>query len=217
MVPADFANYFLASAGAGGALVGLLFVAVSIAPERTVMETAPLDRQAVSVGAFVALLNAFFISLAALIPGANLVWVTLVMSLVSLFNTISLGWTLLRQRPIWQQLLRRAFMIAVSLTLYGFELYYAVQLLQFPSQPDPIFILAGLLVGVYGLGDWCVHGNCWAPAAMGCSAGSIHCVIQITWRSHPTLPNPVQERKMDQPDGLPVPTYTACHTCTVSS
>jgi hypothetical protein len=26
MVPADFANYFLASAGAGGALVGLLFV-----------------------------------------------------------------------------------------------------------------------------------------------------------------------------------------------
>jgi hypothetical protein len=152
MVPADFANYFLASAGAGGALVGLLFVAVSIAPERTVMETAPLDRQAVSVGAFMALLNAFFISLAALIPGSNLGWVTLVMSLVSLLNTLSLGWTLLRQRFTPQQLLRRAFMIAVSLTLYGFELYYAMQLLQFPSQPDPIFILAGLLVGVYGLG-----------------------------------------------------------------
>jgi hypothetical protein len=43
-------------------------------------------------------------------------------------------------------------MIAVSLALYGFELYYGVLLLYAPSQPDPIFILAGLLVGVYGLG-----------------------------------------------------------------
>ncbi len=37
MVPEVFHDYFVASTGAGAALVGLLFVAVSIAPERTVM------------------------------------------------------------------------------------------------------------------------------------------------------------------------------------
>src|SRR2546421_7312037 len=66
--------------------------------------------------------------------------------------------------------------------------------------------------------DWesCVHGNCWALAAMGYSAGSIHCAMQIR-RSCSTLLNPMEERKKDQSDGLPVSTYTACHTCTVSS
>jgi hypothetical protein len=152
MVPVEFVNYFLASAGAGAALVGLLFVAVSIAPERTVMETAPLERQAMSASAFVALVNAFFISMAALIPASNLGWTTFVMALVSLVNTLGFAWILLRQRDPWQQMLRRVFMFAVSLTLYGFELYYAMQLLQSPSQSGPIFILAALLLGIYGIG-----------------------------------------------------------------
>ena len=43
MVPAIFTNFFIASAGAGGALIGLLFVAVSIAPENTIMEGAPVE------------------------------------------------------------------------------------------------------------------------------------------------------------------------------
>ena len=41
MVPEAFHDYFVASTGAGAVLVGLLFVAVSIAPERTVTSGAP--------------------------------------------------------------------------------------------------------------------------------------------------------------------------------
>ena len=37
MVPEAFHDYFVASTGTGAALVGLLFVVVSITPERTVM------------------------------------------------------------------------------------------------------------------------------------------------------------------------------------
>ncbi len=51
MVPEAFHDYFVASTGAGAALVGLLFVAVSIAPERTVMSGAPVERQAVATSA----------------------------------------------------------------------------------------------------------------------------------------------------------------------
>src|SRR5437588_9920681 len=68
VVPPEFANFFIACASAGGALVGLLFVAISIAPEQIVTPRAPLERQAVAGSAFTALVNAFFISLVALIP-----------------------------------------------------------------------------------------------------------------------------------------------------
>ena len=57
MVPAAFHDYFVASTGAGAALVGLLFVAVPIAPERTVVNSAPVERQAVATSAYTALLN----------------------------------------------------------------------------------------------------------------------------------------------------------------
>src|SRR5258706_4933834 len=73
VVPPEFANFFIASAGAGAALVGLLFVAVSIAPEQLVTRRAPMERQAVAGSAFTALMNAFFISLVALIPISTLV------------------------------------------------------------------------------------------------------------------------------------------------
>jgi hypothetical protein len=40
MVPDDLANFFLASASAGAALIGLLFVAIAINPGRTLGRTA---------------------------------------------------------------------------------------------------------------------------------------------------------------------------------
>src|SRR5579863_569867 len=72
VVPPAFANFFIASTSAGAALVGLLFVAVSFAPEQIVTSRAPVERQAVAGSAFTALINAFFISLVALIPHLNI-------------------------------------------------------------------------------------------------------------------------------------------------
>jgi len=83
MVPPELSNYFLATAGAGAALIGLLFVAVSIAPEQIVTRRAPMERQAVAASTFTALLNAFFISLGALIPGS--------LGTLALLRKISLG------------------------------------------------------------------------------------------------------------------------------
>src|SRR5215831_14211300 len=88
VVPADFANFFIASSSAGAALVGLLFVAVSIAPEQMVTSRAPMERQAVAGGAFTALINAFFISLAALIPNINFGSVIVPLSTLCLLTTL---------------------------------------------------------------------------------------------------------------------------------
>lgn len=73
MVPSSFSNYFSAMVGAGGALIGLLLVAISIHPERTLGSRADAQRQAVAANAFSAMVNAFFVSAAGLIPGRNVI------------------------------------------------------------------------------------------------------------------------------------------------
>ena len=95
MVPSEFVSFFIASTGAAAALAGLLFVAVSLAPEQIVTRQAPVERQAVAGSAFTALINAFFISLVALIPHFNFGTLIVPFSFVSLLTSLFQAWTLL--------------------------------------------------------------------------------------------------------------------------
>ena|SRR5215472_897770 len=152
MVSPGLVSFFSASVGAGAALIGLIFVAVSIAPEKMVMDGAPLERQAVAASAYTALLNAFFISLFALIPGTSAGWVALVMSCSGLWSTIFLGWSLLKHPAGWQRTVRRLVLILAGTILYGFELSVAVLLINAPSNTFASFTLATLVGVAYGLG-----------------------------------------------------------------
>ena len=151
MVPETFNNFFLASAGIGATLVGLIFVAVSIAPEHNVQANAPIERQAMAASSFTALLNAFFISFGALIPGF-IGPLTLVMSTLGLINSSLLAWNLLKERERWQNVVRRVFLILVSIIIYGYEFYFAILIILEPNSVGNIYTLAGLLLGVYGIG-----------------------------------------------------------------
>ena len=152
MVPPEFANFFIASASAGGALVGLLFVAVSIAPEQIVAAQAPVERQAVAGSAFTALMNAFFISLFALIPNFNIGFVIMPFSFVCLLTSFIQAWRLLRRTNNWQGLLRRAFLVLISVALYGLELWNGFQLFTDPSQPGNVYGLISCLLGAFAVG-----------------------------------------------------------------
>ncbi|HET9919665.1 MAG TPA: hypothetical protein VFQ30_07480 [Ktedonobacteraceae bacterium] len=151
MVPAELTNFFLGSVGAAAALIGLLFVAISITPEDTVFEGAPLERQGVASSTFSALANAFFISIAGLIPTANIGYTTLVMGLLGLSNSLNVGWHLLRGRQSWQEFVRRMVLVLIGVVLYGFELYYAWQLLRSPNDSTNVLNLSTILLGIYGV------------------------------------------------------------------
>ena len=153
MVPDTFHDYFIASAGAAAALVGLLFVAVSIAPERTVTKSAPVERRTVAFSAYTALLNAFFLSLVALLPQTNLGTAALILSLIGLANQCYLGWNLFRlMERKWLTIIRGASLILAALFLYGSECYSAILLILSPTNTADISALAGLLLGIYALG-----------------------------------------------------------------
>jgi hypothetical protein len=151
MVPESFNNFFLASSGAAAALVGLLFVAISVAPEHIVQANAPIERQAMAASSFTALLNAFFISLGALIP-LNIGTVILLMSAIGLINSSFLAWNLLKERGRWLNVVRRIFLILVSFIIYGFEFYNAILIIREPDTVGNFYVLAGLLLGVYLIG-----------------------------------------------------------------
>lgn len=152
MVPSEFASFFITSTGAAAALAGLLFVAVSLAPEQTVTRRAPVERQAVAGSAFTALLNAFFISLAALIPHFNFGTLIVPFSVVSLLSSLFQAWTLLRPFKSWPSFLRRALMVFLSLGLYGSELRQGIGLITTPTQVAFVYGMLFLLLGIFALG-----------------------------------------------------------------
>lgn len=159
MVPASFANYFMAMAGAGGALIGLLFVAISINPERMVGRAAFAEPQAVASSAFTALANGFFISAAGLLPGNAVIGPTAaVLASISLLNSALLAFRAMppmyaraRRTRRWHGVLAMAAMILISAVVYGDELANAIALVRNPKDTGPIFVLATLVLVVYGI------------------------------------------------------------------
>jgi hypothetical protein len=153
MVPASFQSFFVASAGAGGALIGLLFVAISISPDRIFRDGHP-EPTAVAASAFTALVNAFFVSLGALIPQISIGWFVAIMAGLGLSNSLNLGIRLFRRGAPrrWLTMLRRGLLVLLSLGIYGFQMYVGINLIKSPTITDWVWSVAFLMLGVYGLG-----------------------------------------------------------------
>jgi hypothetical protein len=150
MVPPQYVTFFATSMGSAAALLGLLFVAVSIAPERTVAQDAPIERQVVADSAFTALVNAFFLSMAGAIPGLNIGIVATTLGSASLVQTVSAGKRLWTVKTTVRSPSRRIALVVVGLVVYAFQLYYGQQLLRSPADVAAFTGLINPLFGIYG-------------------------------------------------------------------
>jgi hypothetical protein len=100
----------VATAGAAGALTGLLFVALSIVPLRGPSTDHPVIRQVRVAAALLAFLNALAVSLYSLVPGTSAGYPAVVMGLIgTLFIAAAVRSIVSSQAPRRQPGRRRGY------------------------------------------------------------------------------------------------------------
>jgi hypothetical protein len=111
-----------------------------------------MERQAVTGSAFTALMNAFFISLFALVPHFNPGTAIVPFSVLCLVTSLLQARHLLHRHRGWQSVLRGAFLVFLSLVLYGLELLNGFQLLAAPANAGIALGLIWCLIGAFAIG-----------------------------------------------------------------
>jgi len=153
-------DFFIASVSAAGALIGLLFVAISIAPEKIFGEAADPVRRADATGAFTSLVNIFFVSLGALVPkhGAPIVFAVAVLGMVQiLVESARLG----RQYP---ELRGRHRFGTISLCIFAVEAVFAARVWQGHETADGIvYTVLGIYAYALGTAWTLLGGRHWRP------------------------------------------------------
>jgi hypothetical protein len=172
MVGPEYTNYFVASTGASAALLGLLFVSVSIAPERIFGTAAQAGHQALALSSFTALANAFFISLSGLIPNVRFGLFVIIAGAIALSQSLSL----LRTVRSWKsegRLLRGITLFIAAVSIYGSELFIGVGLYANRNATGLVTVLVQLLLAVFAMGlvrAWELLG---APRGRGIASGAV--------------------------------------------
>jgi hypothetical protein len=171
MIPESFETFFLATAGAGGAFVGLLFIAISISPQRTFdpHAVAGVQHQRLAEATLLTLFNGFVVSCVALIPDVNIGWITLVLGGAGVLIAAQLVGFLARahqhvvsRRPPWLHRLRVVSLSVVASLLYGIEGLLGLQLILRPHDEDGVLWLAAIVISIYTLGmlrAWTLLGD----------------------------------------------------------
>lgn len=135
-------DFFVASVGAAAAFIGLLFVAVTLAPDRIFGPNAHPRRRADATRAFVALGNIFLISLAALIPHEG-PEIMLLISVLSIAQLAREAVRASRHHPLLQVL--RTFGL-ISLVIYLYEFVLVAQSIMFGRSFEG---LVGVIFGLF--------------------------------------------------------------------
>jgi hypothetical protein len=144
VVPTSFHDFFNGCASVAGALIGLLFVAVSISPEKLTGNEARAEHQVRAAAAFSALVNVLVIALVGLLPGASLGDVGITLAGAGLATTSALVIVLYREHQ--EQIRHDVRMLAILFFLYGLQLANAVQLDGSPRSLSGIDRQGGLAI-----------------------------------------------------------------------
>jgi hypothetical protein len=161
VIPGDFVAFFGAVAGASAALVGLLFVAISVAPHRFVEAETRSESQTLAGSALIAFTNVLVVATIALIPGVNIGWATAPAGLGGLVYAASRGRVLLAERGRGH-IAGWLAMVLGLLVVFGWELVEGVRLIRSHHDVGAVTTIAALLVASLTIGI----GRAWRLVGM---------------------------------------------------
>ena len=147
MVPLTYHDFFSGCATIAGALIGLLFVAISVSPEKLTGDIARTDHQVRAGAAFSALVNTMVIALVALLPGADLGEASLILAAAGLATTAGLILVLYREHGSVKR--SDATMFLIMLVLYGLQLANGIKLDAAPHDVNAVNNQGVLAIGFF--------------------------------------------------------------------
>jgi hypothetical protein len=153
VVPAEIHDFFLASGGVAGALIGLLFVAISVSAERLARQdhAAQLHRVRASA-ALTAFLNALVISLFALIPGHKLGLTSVIVGVLGLGFVVAALLSLWRVRHARWATARDALFLLGLVVVFVVEVITGVQIIVQPAGSGNVNTIAVLVIVCFLIG-----------------------------------------------------------------
>lgn len=137
MVPGEYDAYFAATATAAAALVGLLFVAVSVRDDTIFGPQAIPGGEALAITAFTGLVNSLVVSLIGLIPHVNVGEPAVIMAVIGVVASVRL-----QRRLHTGRNLRSMIVLAVSLLAYAAQFGFGALLLLKPRDSDWVLNLS---------------------------------------------------------------------------
>jgi hypothetical protein len=151
VTPEGLHEFFLASAGVAGTLIGLLFVAISVAQGRLEKDPHPEVGRVRASASLTAFTNALAVSLFALIPGHKLGVTSTIVAVFGLLFVIAALLSLIRLRATRRTLRDPGFLIGLVAT-FVVQLISGISLIAHPSDASAARTIAVLVVICFLIG-----------------------------------------------------------------
>jgi hypothetical protein len=179
MVPESVHDFFVGSGSVAGALIGLLFVAISVAADRLAREDGQLHRVR-AAAALTAFINALTVSLFALVPGHKIGPAAVAVAIVGLFFVVAALLSLLRRHQMRPHTVHDVLFLLGLIVTFLIQLIQGAAIIADPADAGAVNTIAILVIACFLIGiarSWELVG--------GPSIGLTREIIAIFRSQHP--------------------------------